>query len=88
MEIGRKYLVVKPAHSFGEIDGELVDFAETRTEIEVLPKPQTVLMFDGDTEEVEPLPMHLAQDDWFLVRDIKTGITSWLNTAGRQITKL
>lgn len=47
MQIGCKYLVVKPAHSFGEIDGELVDFAESRVEVEVLPKPQTVVMFDG-----------------------------------------
>ena len=48
--VGKKYLVIKPAHSFGEIDGELVKFEETRTEVQVLPKPKTVIACDGETE--------------------------------------
>lgn len=88
LEVGKRYLVIKPAHSFGEIDGELVNFEETRTEIEVLAKPETVIVCDGETEVEEPLPAHLTQQDWYSVRKIKSGVCFWLNTKGCRVIQL
>lgn len=88
LEIGHVYQVVKPAFSFGEIDGVMVDFPEERFEIEILPKPQTVNVYDGETEVCEPLPEHLAQSDWYNVRNIHTGKRHWLNSGGYHFTQL
>lgn len=88
LEVGKKYLVIKPAHSFGIIDGEMIDFDETRTEVQVLPKPETVIVCDGETEVEEPLPAHLAQPDWYAVRKLSNGIIFWLNPAGCQVVEI
>jgi hypothetical protein len=88
LEVGKKYLAIKPAHSFGEIDGVNVDFDEKRIEFEVLPKPDTVMVCDGETEEEEPLPIHLAQSDWLPVRDLKSGSRYWFNPAEHQVNEL
>jgi len=88
MEIGKKYLAIQPAHSFGEIDGEQVNFEEKRIEIEVLPKPKQVVACDGETEVCEALPDHLKGDDWYNVRNLKTGNTHWLNKPAYQISAL
>lgn len=89
MIAGERYTVVKPAHSFGEIDGELVNFEETRMDVEVLPKPVTVLVCDGHSETTEPLPSHLAQDDWYAVKYVCASKNKvkpiWLNTKGCQV---
>lgn len=89
MEVGKRYTVIKPAHSFGEIDGELVNFEETRMDLEVLPKPSTVVVFDGYSENTEPLPDHLAKDDWYAVKyacSTKSKVKPfWLNTRGCQV---
>jgi hypothetical protein len=82
LEVGKKYLIIKPAHSFGIIDGEQVDFEEQRTEILVLPKPETVIACDGETEVEETLPEHLAKPDWYAVRKLSTNLTFWLNPNG------
>lgn len=89
MKTGEAYTVIKPAHSFGVIDGESVNFKETRMEIEVLPKPKEVLVCDGETETTEKLPDHLAQPDWYLVKYTnkpkKPNFTFWLNSKGCQV---
>jgi len=89
MEVGERYTVIKPAHSFGEIDGELVNFDETRMDVEVLPKPSTVVVFDGYSESTESLPEHLAEDDWYAVKyacSTKSKVKPfWLNTRGCQV---
>lgn len=88
MQVGGKYLVIKPAHSFGEIDGQIVDFPERRSEIEVLPKPAKVAVFDGETTVTERLPEHLSQNDWYRVRNLTTGNSYWLNSQGLEISQL
>tara|TARA_R100001591_G_scaffold15281_2_gene21692 strand:+ start:209 stop:685 length:477 start_codon:yes stop_codon:yes gene_type:complete len=88
MLVGKNYLVVRPAHSFGEIDGEIVNFEEQRTEVEVLPKPTTVIVCDGESETIEAIPEHLARDDWYAVRIVGSGKRHWLNTKGCQVILL
>ncbi len=89
MEPGKQYIVVRPAHSFGEIDGELVNFKEDRMHIMVIPKPANVIVNDGEHETIEPLPEHLAKPDWYKVRYVdlakRNGKPFWLNTKGCQI---
>ena len=92
MESGKPYIVVRPAHSFGVIDGELVNFKEDCMHVLVMPKPATVIVDDGEFETIEPLPPHLAKPDWYKVRyvDIKRrdGKPFWLNTKGCQIKEI
>lgn len=88
LEVGKKYLVIKPAHSFGEIDGELVEFEEKRTEVLVLPKPATVITCDGETEVEAPLPAHLAKPDWYAVQKLNSNLRFWLNPAGCQVVEI
>ena len=88
MEIGKKYLAIQAAHSFGEIDGECVEFKEKRMELEVLPKPERVIVSDGETEVCEPLPKHLKSDDWYNVRNLKSGNTHWFTPLNYQISEL
>lgn len=57
---GEQYLIKKPAHSFGVIDGNLTNFKEKTYAIEVLEKPSQVTVWDGEQETVEPTPEHLA----------------------------
>ena len=88
LEVGKKYLIIKPAHSFGEIDGELVAFEEQRTDVLVLPKPKTVMTCDGETEVEGPLPEHLAKPDWYAVQNLSTNLRFWLNPTGCQVVEL
>lgn len=88
LEVGKKYLIIKPAHSFGEIDGELVEFEEQRTEVLVIPKPESVIMCDGETEVEEPLPEHLAKPDWYAVQNLRTNLRFWLNPTGCQVVEI
>ena len=88
LEVGKKYLIIKPAHSFGEIDGELVEFEEQRTDVVVLPKPKTVMTCDGETEVEEPLPEHLAKPEWYSVQNLRTNARFWLNPTGCQVVEL
>lgn len=85
LKIGGKYCIKKPAHSFGVIDGNLTNFPEKVYGIEVLNKPNPITVWDGEQETLEPLPEHLAQDDWYYVRDLNSGKTHWLNPKGCQV---
>lgn len=88
LQIGKVYLVVKPADSLGEIEGEQVNFEETRQLVEVLPKPERVRVHNGETEVEEPTPDHLKQPEWYAVRNILTHRRYWLNITGLHITEL
>jgi hypothetical protein len=85
MEIGSKYLAVQAYQSFEDDEGNLVQFEEKRIELEVLPKPERVIMSDGQCEVEEALPDHLKQDDWYLIRNLKTERTHWFCSNGYQI---
>jgi hypothetical protein len=88
MEIGKAYIARKPAESFGEIDGESVDFDEVTLTIEILKKPETVIMDDGEKEVEEPLPKHLCSPDWQLAKNLETFRTNWLFIPNYIITAL
>lgn len=88
MQIGQKYLAVSPATSFDDVDGSLVEFPEKRLQIEVLPKPEKVMVDDGETRTIEPLPSHLKSDDWYNVRNLQTGRTHWFNPHDYKLTLL
>jgi len=59
MQTGQKFLAVYPASSFDDVDGSLVEFPEKRRQLEVLPKPEKVLVDDGEISTIESLPEHL-----------------------------
>lgn len=84
LQVGRRYLIKKPPHSFGVIENDLVNFKETVYDVEVLKKPEMVTTFDGETETIEPIPENLAGEDWYYVRSVRTNRTQWLNPKGCQ----
>lgn len=88
MQIGQKYLAVSPATSFDDVDGSLVEFPEKRFRLEVLPKPDKVMVDDGETSTIESLPSHLKSVDWYLIRNLETGRKHWFNPLNYQITQL
>lgn len=73
MQTGQKFLAVYPASSFDDVDGSLVEFPEKRRQLEVLPKPEKVLVDDGEISTIESLPEHLKSEDWYFVRNLDTG---------------
>lgn len=75
---GMKYTAIKPAGSFGVIDGEQIDFKEVSLTIEVLMKPKTVMMDDGARRQAEPLPEHFCKAEWQLVKNLETFKHHWL----------
>ena len=88
MEVGKQYLVIRPGDSFEDDTGELVIFDEIRKEIEILPKSDTVICFDGVDEWIEPMPEHLKQANWYWVKDLNKGIQHWLNDKFFSVTEL
>lgn len=63
-----------PATSFDDVDGSLVEFPEKRRQLEVLPKPEKVLVDDGEISTIESLPEHLKSEDWYFVRNLDTAV--------------
>jgi hypothetical protein len=88
VKIGERYQAVIPAHSLPISKDESVEFDEVVKHVEVLPKPRSVLVWDGDTEVEESLPVHLQHELWHLVRDINTNARFWLNAEAYNITEL
>ena len=74
MQTGQKFLAVYPASSFDDVDGSLVEFPEKRRQLEVLPKPEKVLVDDGEISTIESLPEHLKSEDWYFVRNLDTAV--------------
>lgn len=88
-KVGFGYRILKPAHSFGIIDDKLVHFPEEVVHVLIEPKPETVLVDDGDDmPHKEPLPNHLAQPHWFLVRDLGNRRRFWMDMTGYWVTPL
>lgn len=88
MQIGQKFLAVCPASSFDDVDGSLVEFPEKRRQLEVLPKPEKVLVDDGEISTIESLPEHLKSEDWYFVRNLDTGRRHWFTPLGYKLTLL
>jgi hypothetical protein len=87
LQVDKLYLVIDPAHSFGEIDGKTAHFEEKRRLIQVLPKPDRVRVKNGETEVEEPTPEHLKQPEWYAVRNVIGHNAYWLNITGLHITE-
>lgn len=89
MVAGRTYKVLRPAYSFGVVNGKLVNFEPMEHAIRVEKKPSIVLVDDGAAiPHQEVLPEHLEQPDWHLVRYLDTNNRGWLNTKGCLITAI
>lgn len=56
--------------------------------LEILKKPSEVICDDGDTEEVIPLPDHLAQPEWYHVLNLVTLHRHWFCSTHYEIEQL
>ena len=82
MDVGKKYLVFRDGHSFVDDRGNLVSFDPECKRLLILPKPATVIMDDGETESLEPIPLHLQSADWFAVKNLDSDNSHFFNITG------
>lgn len=88
MEIAKKYLAVLPEMSFQGLEGEIVTFPKKIIKIEILPKPDEVIIDNGSYRTTEKLPKHLKSDNWFAVRNLESGKFQWLCSDEYEISEL
>ncbi len=81
---GMRIKASQPAHSFDET----TNYPENVYHLEILPKPSEVICCDGATEEVIPLPEHLAQPEWHHVLNLVTLNRHWFCFTNYDIEKL
>lgn len=82
LEIGKQYKAHHPEVVFDDINGNDVVIPAQDKVFQVLPKPKTVCVSDGVSEDVEPLPEHLSSSDWYAVKNLETGSYHWFNAFG------
>lgn len=88
MKIGNRYLAIQPERSFEGLEGETVTFPKIALKVEILPKPEQVIVDDGISQTTEVLPEHLKSDSWLAVRNLDTGRCHWLCTDAYEIYEL
>lgn len=76
--VGQTYLAISEACEFEGLENEIHKFEEVRKTVEILPKPATVFEDDGHRQREIPLPKHLAQDNWYRVKNVNTNVIHWL----------
>ena len=87
LQIGNKYQAHQPGFK-DEFEGEPIEFEAVTFEFVVLPKPEQVIANDGVTQEVVPLPKHLAQPDWYLVKNLTKDVNHWFCSKVYEVTAI
>jgi hypothetical protein len=77
--IGVRYLAEQKCEPFEDLDGSVVEFEPKTYRIKILPKPDTVIVNDGDQEIIEALPDHLKRDEWYSALNLDTEGTMWVH---------
>ncbi|SHH63426.1 hypothetical protein SAMN02745129_2611 [Ferrimonas marina] len=72
LEAGHRYKAVIPDHEHVISDNELASFAEQVKLIEVLPKSDQVVAVDCVSSEIQEMPAHLALDEGWLLRNLRS----------------
>lgn len=86
--VGHKYSAFQPAFSMEISDSEIIEFKEKHLTFIVLEKPTEVSVDDGQETWIEPLPKHLAQNDWYLVENIASNNQHWFHAKCYDITPI
>lgn len=86
--VGNKYILVRSGESFPDVDGSEVVFEDKIYNVEILPKPEKVVAFDGVDEEEVFLPEHLKSDSWYAVLNLDTNRKHWMNVDGMKIEEV
>lgn len=76
---GGCYLAEQKCESFKNLDGSVVEFEPKTYRLKILPKPETVIVDDGEHRTLEKLPEHLKEEEWYSALNLNTGKTMWVH---------
>jgi len=88
LTIGHRYHAEAISEPFEDEKGCLVEFEPRTILIEILPKPDKVIVGDGVSLRHEPLPAHLAGPEWFAAINLDTKRKLFVHRETYRFTKI
>ncbi|WP_162207190.1 DUF7415 domain-containing protein [Shewanella sp. SE1] len=81
---GEEYVFIRPQYEFEDANGGISKFRTVAFAFTVLEKPKTVIV-DDDQENEEPIPEHLASDDFIFILNHNSNKRRFLGIKGAML---